>query len=76
MAYDIYDAAIAELSLSGSVGLGRCSRSTAYRWARIINQRLLAAKCEWSVKLDLANRCIDVSDVLPADALSGKDKKP
>ena len=34
---DQYQMAIQEIALSGGVGLGRCSTSTVYRWARTIN---------------------------------------
>lgn len=68
MAYDIYDEAIAEISLSGAVGLGKCSKSTAYRWTKNINQRLATSKCNWSVKLDLEHRCISSCDEPPDKA--------
>lgn len=58
---DNFDYAIAELSLSGTIGLGRCSESTVYRWAREINARLEAEKYDWRVKADAKNRSIYVA---------------
>lgn len=41
---------IEELSLSGAVGVGNCSKSTLYRYARQINNRLENQKYDWRVK--------------------------
>jgi len=73
--FDVYTEAIAELSLSGSISLGKCSRSTAYRWAREINQRLKFENCDWSVKLDLENRCLEISDVPAEQVLAEAERK-
>lgn len=53
-----YDYAIAEISLSGEVGLGNCSPSTVYRWAKIINEMLDREKCEWHVKPVIKSRSL------------------
>lgn len=57
---DNYEIAIAELSLSGEVSLGQCSKSTVYRWARIINEHLAYEKCDWRVKPDVKTRSLKV----------------
>ena len=49
---------IEELSLSGIVGVGRCSKSTLYRYVRQINERLIAEKYDWRVKADAKNMAI------------------
>ncbi len=41
---------IEELSISDSVSLGRASKSTLYRWAREINDRLENNQMDWRVK--------------------------
>lgn len=51
---------VEELSLSGAVSLGRCSKSTAYRDVRRINDYLRANKYDWQVRLT-----IDKSNPLP-----------
>ena len=43
--------AVEELSLSGEASLGRCSRSTAYRDVKRINEYLTDNKYSWRVKL-------------------------
>lgn len=43
--------AIEELSLSGEVSLGRCSRSTAYRDVKRVNEFLHNNHYDWRVKL-------------------------
>lgn len=48
--YDEKQFAIEELSLSGEVSLGNCSKSTLYRWRNEINDRLQISKCDWRVK--------------------------
>lgn len=55
---DNYQFAIEELSLSGEVSLGKCSRSTVYRWARKINDRLTQGNYSWRVKADAKTRTI------------------
>lgn len=40
MQIDMYAMAIEELVFDDCVSLGRCSRSTAYRWEKEINSRL------------------------------------
>lgn len=51
---------VEELSLSGSVSLGKCSKSTVYRWCKAVNDYLEYNKYEWRVKADYKNRCLDV----------------
>lgn len=50
-----YQYAVQELALSGAVGLGPCSKSTVYRWAREVNDILKTEKAEWRVKADVKN---------------------
>lgn len=52
--------AVEELAISGDISLGKCSRSTVYRWTKAINEYLKVNKYEWSVKADYKNCCIDV----------------
>lgn len=54
--------AIEELALSGSISLGRCSRSTVYRWAKEINRRLEAGHCDWRVKVNTKDMSIESID--------------
>lgn len=42
---------VEELALSGEVSLGRCSRSTAYRDVKRINEYLIQNRYDWRVKL-------------------------
>ena len=51
--------AIEELALSGSISLGRCSKSTLYRWAKEINERLESTHCEWRVRVNTKEMCIE-----------------
>ena len=46
---DRYQMTIEELAVDGRVSLGRCSRSTAHRWNRTVNERLAAQKYPWRV---------------------------
>lgn len=57
---DNYDFAIAELHLSGSISLGKCSKSTLHRWAKLINERLIAERCDWRVRANIKTMSIDV----------------
>ena len=52
--------AIQELMLSGGISLGRCSRSTVYRWTKAINEYLESNEYDWRVKADYKNCCINV----------------
>lgn len=51
---------VEELSLSGAVSLGRCSKSTAYKDVRRVNDYLKANKYDWRVRLT-----IDKNNPLP-----------
>lgn len=42
---------VEELGMDGSICLGRCSRSTAYRDTKQINEHLEDNKYDWRVKL-------------------------
>lgn len=53
-----YQTAIEELALDGTIGLGQCSKSTVYRWAKKINQILETQKYDWRVKPDYKNRSL------------------
>lgn len=46
-----YREAIEEIVMDGSVSLGRCSKSTAYRWAKEINEILEHEKYPWRVSV-------------------------
>lgn len=52
--------AVEELGLSGRIAMGKCSRSTLYRWAKSINGYLEKNGYEWSVKADYKKCCIKV----------------
>ena len=41
---------VEELSLSGSVSLGRCHKSTVKRWEKAVNEYLERNKYKWRVK--------------------------
>lgn len=66
---DQYQFAIEEMALSGEVGLGECSKSTVYRWAREINNRLAFQKATWRVAPDIPGRALKAIG-LPCDAPS------
>ena len=51
---------VEELGMDGEICLGRCSRSTAYRDVKRINEYLIANRYDWRVKL-----VIDKSQDLP-----------
>lgn len=56
-----YRLAIEEMSLDGTgVSLGRCSRSTVYRWAKECNRLLSEDKAGWRVKPDYKNCALDI----------------
>lgn len=55
-----YQLAIEELALSGSIGLGKCSVRTVYRWAKKINEILEAGNYDWRVKPEVKTRSISV----------------
>lgn len=55
---DIYQFAIEELSLSGEISLGKCSKSTVYRWAKEINARLSRGNYSYRVKAAAKTRII------------------
>lgn len=52
--------AVEEIGFDGSVSLGKCSRSTVYRWAKAMNEYLERNKYDWRVKADYKNCCINV----------------
>ena len=52
--------AVEEIGFDGSVGLGKCSRSTVYRWAKAMNEYLERNKYDWRVKADYKNCCINM----------------
>lgn len=55
---DNYQFAIEELSLSGEISLGKCSKRTVYRWAKEITARLTQENYPWRVKVDAKARII------------------
>ncbi len=56
---------IEELALDGAVSLGRCSRSTLYRYRKEINRRLEAQHANWRVIAGVADRSLRV--VIPPE---------
>ena len=50
---------VEEIAFDGSVSLGKCSKSTVYRWAKAINEYLERNKLDWRVKADYKNSCIN-----------------
>lgn len=51
---------IEELSLSGAVGVGNCSKSTLYRYVRQINERLERERYDWRVEAKVKDMAIIV----------------
>lgn len=58
-----YQTAISELSLSGCIGLSRCSRSTVYRWAKAINEILEREHYDWRVKVNYKEKALYVANI-------------
>ena len=52
--------AVEEIGMDGGISLGRCSRSTVYRWAKAINEYLEVNKYDWRVKADYKNCHINI----------------
>ena len=52
--------AVEELGFDGGISLGRCSRSTVYRWTKAINEYLERDGYEWRVNADYKNCYINV----------------
>ena len=69
---DRYGWAIEELSLSGEVSLGACSKSTYYRWLKAINGRLAAGRYPWRVDGRPDSRCLAARAATP-DELRNAD---
>ena len=60
MSMNPYRLAIEEMAIDGAgVSLGRCSRSTVYRWAKNVNEILETDKTNWRVKPDYKNCCLE-----------------
>lgn len=73
--YDQKSAAIEELAMSGEVSLGRCSKSTLYRWCKEINERLEHGNYDWRVKADPAdNSLIAIGLDDPIESATNIDK--
>lgn len=50
---------VEEIGLSGNgIALGKCSRSTVYRWTKAVNDYLKFNNYDWRVKADYKNCCI------------------
>lgn len=66
---DILTAIIEELSIDGpnGVSLGRCARSTAYRWKNKVNEVLEAEQYDWCVKLEY-HADSRLADLIPIEA--------
>lgn len=52
--------AVEEIGFDGGISLGKCSKSTVYRWTKAINEYLERNKYNWRVKADYKNCCIDM----------------
>lgn len=57
---DLIQTMIEELALSGAVSEDPCSRSTLYRHASQINERLERENYDWRVRTDIKNMVIEV----------------
>jgi hypothetical protein len=53
---------VEEIGMDGGISLGRCSRSTVYRWTKAINEYLEAGKYDWRVKADYKNCHINIME--------------
>ena len=51
---------IEELCPSGAVGVGKCSKSTLYRYVRQINERLERERYDWRVEAKVKDMAIIV----------------
>lgn len=51
---------VEEIGFDSGVSLGKCSRSTVYRWTKAINNYLERNKYDWRVKADYKNCCINM----------------
>ena len=49
---------IKEIDSKGSTFLGKCSRSTLYRWAQNINEKLRNGNYNWRVEVNTETWCI------------------
>ena len=68
-----YRLAIEEMVIDGTgISLGRCSRSTVYRWAKECNEILERDKTEWRVKPNYKDCGLDI---IPANQLKTRVKK-
>ena len=54
--------AVEEIDMDGGISLGRCSRSTVYRWTKAINEYLEYNKYDWRVKADYKNCHINIME--------------
>ena len=50
---------VEELYFSGVISLGKCSRSTVYRWTKAINECLERNNYDWRVTADYKKCCIN-----------------
>ena len=60
-----YRLAIEECGMDGEIGLGRCSASTVYAWARKMNEILESDKADWRVKALAKERAIKAVPYVP-----------
>lgn len=42
--------AVEKIGMDGSITLGRCSKSTLYRWCKAVNEYLEKNRFDWRVK--------------------------
>lgn len=53
---------VEELSMDGSVSLGKCSVRTLYRWCKTINEYLERNHFDWRAKANRKDMTIDVKE--------------
>ena len=66
--------AVEELSLSGSISLGKCSVRTLYRWGGDINKKLAAGNYDWRVQVNKEDKCLEVIDKIYAQEARASER--
>lgn len=57
--------AVEEIGMDGSVSLGKCSKSTLYRWRKAINEYLERNHFDWRVRADVKDMSLTLVGVEP-----------
>lgn len=52
---------VCELAFDGIVSLGKCSRSTVYRWTKSVNGYLEFNRYDWRVRANYKDCCIEIA---------------